>query len=202
VGGRLYAAVRGVSWGARVHYKALVELSIVKKGATVGAGVTLKNCFVDEGAIICEGAHLSGCVVGKGAVVTPNTVANLCVIYPGAMQGQLVMQASVLGKNSGAFAHSNFYDLNFSRNIRVSHRGRVVDSGTQMLGCCLGPEGRVAGGVWVASGREVPGGSLIIQRPTEVATYFGEPLRGEPQVVENSKVVPLKKVARDGERQG
>ena len=190
-GGRLFGAIRGVSWGAKVHHTAVAELSIVKKGAIVGANASLKNCFVDEGATIGEGARVSGCVIGKGALVAPNSIVNLSVVYPGAMAGQLLMQASVLGKNSAAFTNSCFYDLNFSRNIRVVHKGRVVDSGTQMLGVCVGPEARVAAGIWVASGREVPAGALLIKPPGEVATNMGRPARGEPHVVVEGDVVPL-----------
>jgi len=73
-GGRLARAIRGVSWGARVHHTAVVELSIVRKGATVGANSTLRNSFVDEGAVIGEGARISGSVIGKGAFVTANAV--------------------------------------------------------------------------------------------------------------------------------
>jgi hypothetical protein len=190
-GGRLFGAIRGVSWGAKVHHTAVAELSIVKKGAIVGANASLKNSFVDEGATIGEGARVSGCVIGKGALVAPNSIVNLSVVYPGAMAGQLLMQASVLGKNSAAFTNSCFYDLNFTRNIRVAHRGRVVDSGTQMLGVCVGPEARVAAGIWVASGREVPAGALLIKPPGEVATNMGRPARGEPHVVVEGDVVPL-----------
>ncbi|HEX4446465.1 MAG TPA: hypothetical protein VH044_07015 [Polyangiaceae bacterium] len=190
-GGRLFGAIRGVSWGAKVHHTAVAELSIVKKGATVGANATLRNSFVDEGASIGEGARISGCVIGKGAYVAPNSIVNLSVVYPGAMAGQYLMQASVLGKNAAAFTNSNFYDLNFARNIRVAHRGRMVDSGTQMLGVCVGPEARVAAGIWVASGREVPAGALLIKPPGEVATNMGRPGRGEAHIVVNGDVVPL-----------
>ncbi len=34
-GGRLFGAIRAISWGASVHHTAVVELSVVRKGATV-----------------------------------------------------------------------------------------------------------------------------------------------------------------------
>jgi hypothetical protein len=132
-------------------------------------------------------------VIGKGALVAPNSIVNLSVVYPGAMAGQYLMQASVLGRKASAFSNSNFYDLNFSRNIRVAHQGKIVDSGTQMLGVCVGPEARVAAGVWVASGREIPARSLLIKPPGEVATNIGAPPEGEPHVVVSGDVVPLAK---------
>jgi acetyltransferase-like isoleucine patch superfamily enzyme len=194
--GHLFGAIRGVSWGARVHHTAVAALSIVKKGASIAAHSSVRNSFVDEGATIGEGARVSGSVIGKGAFVAPNSVVNLSVVYPGAMAGQLLMQASVLGRNSGALTNSNFYDFNFARNVRVLHGGRMVDSGTQLLGVCVGPEARVSAGVWVASGREIPAGALLIKPPTEVASEVGQPPRGEPHVVVDGALVPVPKKLR------
>jgi acetyltransferase-like isoleucine patch superfamily enzyme len=191
-GGRLFGAIRGVSWGARVHHTAVLELSIVKKGAMVGANANLKNSFVDEGAMIGEGAQIIGSVIGKGATVAPNSVVSMSVVYPGAMAAQVLMQGSVLGKCASAFTNSNFFDVNFARNVRVLHRGRLVDSGTQMLGVCVGPEARVSAGVWVASGREIPAGALLVKPPGEIASNIGNPTRGEAHVVVDGDVVPLR----------
>ena len=37
---RLRVGIIGVSWGAKVHHTAVAELSIVKKGATIGASAS------------------------------------------------------------------------------------------------------------------------------------------------------------------
>jgi hypothetical protein len=191
-GGRLFGAVRGVSWGARVHHTAVVELSVVKKGAIVRPQAGVYNSFIDEGATIGEGAQISGSVVGKGALVAANSVINSSVVYPGAMAGQLLMQGTVLGRNAAAFTNSNFFDVNFTRNVHVAKEGRVVDSGSQMLGVCVGPEARVAAGIWVASGREIPAGALLVKPPGEIAARMGSPVPGEAQVVVDGEVVPLR----------
>jgi hypothetical protein len=190
-GGRLFGAIRGVSWGAQVHHTAVVSLSVVKKGASVRAQAGVHNSFVDEGAVISEGAQVSGSIIGKGALVAANSVIISSVVYPGAMAGQLLMQGTVLGRNSAAFTNSNFFDLNFERNVRVAKEGRVVDSGSQMLGVCVGPEARVAAGIWVASGREIPAGALLVKPPGEIAANIGNPAPGQAHVVVDGDVVPL-----------
>ena len=40
----------------------------------------------------------------------------------------------------------------------------------------VGPWARVAGGFWVASGREIPAGALIIQDPDQVLSHLDESL--------------------------
>jgi hypothetical protein len=191
-GGRLFGAIRGVSWSARVHHTAVVELSVVKKRAMVGAHASLKNSFVDEEAMIGDGAQIIGSVIGRGATVAPGSIVSMSVVYPGAMAAQVLMQATVLGKNASAFTNSNFFDVNFARNVRVMHRGRAIDSGTQMLGVCVGPEARVSAGVWVASGREIPAGVVLVKPPGEIASNLGNSVPGEAHVVVDGDVVPLR----------
>lgn len=190
-GGRLFGAIRGVSRGARIHHTAVVELSVVKKGARIGPHASVRNSFIDEGAVVGEGARVGGSVIGRGASVAANSVVTLSVVYPGALAGQTLMQKSVLGRNSAAFTNSNFFDVNFARNVRVVHRGRIADSGSPVLGVCVGPEARVAAGIWVASGREVPAGALLVKPSGEVAMNVGSLDRGVPHVVVDGTVVPV-----------
>ena len=172
-GGRLGGALNHVAFGASVHHTAHLELSIVRKGATIGAHASVKNSYVGEGAFIGEGARLFGSVIGKRAFVATNSVVFGSVVYPGAFAAQLLMQACLLGRDASVFTNSNFFDLNFTRNIRVFHRGQFVDSGSRFLGSCVGPEARLSAGVWIASGRELPKGALIVKPPGEAVSKIG-----------------------------
>jgi acetyltransferase-like isoleucine patch superfamily enzyme len=180
VGGRLAGSLKKVSFGAKVHHTAHVELSVVKKGAVIGSHASIKNSFIDEGAMIGEGARIFGSVIGKGAFVATNSVVFGCVVYPGAFASQVLMQVSILGRDSCALITSNFFDVNFSKNVRVSHKGRYVDSGAQFLGVCVGPEARIGGGVWVASGREIPRGALVVKPSGSIVARVGELEPGVP----------------------
>src|SRR5262249_53788377 len=166
--GRLAAAIRRVHRTAKVHHTAHVELSVVEAGAEIGPHAVVKNSYVARGARIDDGALVNACVGGGGAFVGSAAAVVRSVLYPGAFAAQHKMQFSVLGESSVAFTGSYFYDTNFERNVHVAHRGRVVDSGGRFMSVCLGPWARVAGGVWIASGREVPAHALIVQPPDRV----------------------------------
>jgi hypothetical protein len=175
-GGRLARSLRVIHRKAKVHHTAHVELSVVEEGAEIGAHAIVKNSHIGRNARIDDGAIVNACVLGEGAMVASASSIFSCVLLPGAFAAQQKMQFSVLGENSVAFTGSYFYDLNFERNVRVVHRGRVVDAGTRFLSVCLGPWARVAGGVWVASGREIPAHALLVQPPTLVAQRIDESL--------------------------
>ncbi len=191
VGGRAQDSLRLVSWRAKVHRSARVGLSIVRRGATIGALANVDSSVIGPGAHVGDGAQVYGSVIGPGAWVGRNAVVVGSLVYPGALAAQLLMQVSLLGHESCAFSNSGFYDLNFSRNVRVAHRGQIVDSGSQFLGVCVGPEARVAAGVWVASGREIPRGAIVVKPPGEIAARIGALAPGEPHVVRDGVVVPL-----------
>ena len=167
VGGRFLGSMRHVEAGARVHHTANIELSVVQRGARVGAHAVVRNAFIGADAHVGDGACVVGSVVGRGAFVGAHAAVSGSVLYPGAMAGQALMQASLLGENAGAFTNSAFFDVNFARNVRVVTRDGLADSGSRILGVCLGPRARVAAGVWVASGREIPAGALLIRNHQE-----------------------------------
>ena len=180
--GRLGEAIRRVHPKAKVHHRAVVELSVIEEGAYVGANAVIKSSWIGKGARIDDGAMVSASVVGAGAFVASGSGIFNCVLCPGAFAAQHKMQFSVLGENSVAFTGSYFYDLNFERNVRVPFRGKLADAGERFLSVCLGPWARVAGGVWIASGREVPAGALVVQPPDRVLSKIDEGLAGERRV--------------------
>jgi hypothetical protein len=191
LGGRLGSSLKHVAFRARVHHTANLELTVVQKGAVIGANATIKNSFVAERAIIGEGARIFGTVIGPGAIVAANSVVAGSVVYPAAFAGQLFMQLSLLGREAAAFTNSNFFDLNFTRNIRVLHRGRFSDSGSRFLGACLGPGARVSAGVWLASGREVPKGALLVKPPGEAVGKLGALEPGVAYTVRDGALVKV-----------
>jgi acetyltransferase-like isoleucine patch superfamily enzyme len=174
VGGRILESFRMVDRKARVHHSAHIEGSVIRKGVDIGVGAVIKYSYIGEGAHIEDGAHVVGAVIGPGAFVSRQSVVVSSVLYPGSFAGQQLMQFSILGPDAIVLAMSNFFDLNLDRNIRVAHGTSVVDSGSRMLGACIGPRARIGGGVWVASGREIPADAFIVKDPAEVAFRIGD----------------------------
>ena len=196
-GGRLGETFRMVHPRARLHRSAHVEGAIIAKGAEIGVNAVIKHSYIGEGARIEDGAHVVGSVVGPGAYVGRSCSVVGCLLYPGSFAAQQLMQVSILGTEAGALT-SYFFDVNFGKNVRGAQGERFVDSGQPALGACVGPRARIGGGVWVASGREIPADALIVKDPGEVVFRIGE-IGKNPAITRNGVAEPLSlKAGRKG----
>jgi carbonic anhydrase/acetyltransferase-like protein (isoleucine patch superfamily) len=187
--GRLTASINRIHRTAKVHYTAHVELSVIEAGAEIGPRAIVCNSWVGKGARIAAGAHVNSCVLGPGAMIADLSAVTAAVLYPRAFTGQSKVQLCVLGEGATTLTGVFFYDVNFHQNIRVKHRGRLVDSGEQFGGVCVGPWARVAGSVWVASGREIPARSLVVQDPNDVLSMMDESVMQQQMVAAVGKRV-------------
>lgn len=192
-GGRLLEGIRSVSLRASIHRSTCLQLAVVKKGASIGPFCFLQNAYVGEGATIESGATVINSVIADGAFVGRDCAICSSVVYPRAFAGQFLMQASLLGEDACAFTNSGFFDLNLKKNARVLHRGKYVDAGSQFVGVCMGPRSRVAAGVWVASGREIPQGALLVKDPADTASDMERVAPDGPSIIRNGAVIPLGK---------
>jgi hypothetical protein len=174
--GRLAAAIHQIHRKAKVHHTAHVELSVIEAGAEIGPNAIVKSSWIGKGANIGDGAVVNGTVVGERAYVSSGSCVTGAVLYPQSFAAQQKMQLCVFGEGAVAFTGSYFYDLNFAGNVRVLHRGKVVDGGDPFTSVCMGPWSRVCGGVWIASGREVPPNALILQSPDTVLNRIDDAL--------------------------
>jgi hypothetical protein len=190
-GGRLAEAFRMVHWRARLHRSVHVEGSVIAKDVEIGVNAIIKYSYIGEGARIEDGAHIVGSVIGPGTFVGRSSVIVGSLLCPGSFAAQQLMQLSLLGPEAIALTTSNFFDVNLGKNVRVAYRGGYVDSGDQALGACLGPRARIGGGVWIASGREVPADALLVKDPAEVAFSMGE-IGKDPAVTRGGVVQPLR----------
>jgi hypothetical protein len=176
VNGRLGASIRRVHPKAKVHHRAFIDGSVIEEGAEIGANAIVRLSWIGKGARVEDGAVVSASVLGPGASVASGSTVTAAVLYPRAFAAQHKMQLCVFGEAAVAFTGSYFYDINFQRNVQVAHRGKIADSGERFLSVCLGPWSRIAGGVWIGGGREVPAGALVVQPVDHVLYKMNEEL--------------------------
>ncbi len=151
--------------GCNIHPTALIEGSTLEDNVTVGAFARVLFSRVGRGAMVMAGAQVEASVLGESATVGQDATIRLCVLYPGSLAGQWLMQMCVFGRDAVTFPGGFTLDFNLDRDARVRLDGISQSSGTRFLGSAFGHGCRVGAGTWLAQGRMIPNGVLIVRSP-------------------------------------
>lgn len=175
----------------KIHPSAVVEASVLGDGVQIGAQAVVRASVLGDGAQVKEGSLVEMTVVGPGAMVTKDCCCNFNVLYPGAVLGWGLHQISLIGREAFVAAHAALYDFRDDGNIEILHRGKVVDSGSNFLGVCVGHGAFVGADVFVAHGRSVPNGVKLVKDPQDVLRKIEVGAPGVPLVVHDGVARPL-----------
>ncbi|MEZ4238055.1 MAG: hypothetical protein R3F59_18295 [Myxococcota bacterium] len=193
---RVMARLNTVGRRCNIHPTAVVEASTLGDDVTVGPFARVLMSRVGDGATIMSGAEVELSTIGAGATVAQRCGLRLCVLYPEAMASQVLMQACLIGRRTLTVPGSYSIDLNLDRNIRVALDGALHDTGTRFLGSAFGHDCRIGTGIWLASGRTIPSGTVLVRDPDKVVHRIPEigPDAG-PLITELGTLRPLERRA-------
>ena len=177
--------------GCDIHPTATVQASILGDRVTVGPYSVVQGSILGDDVKINEQSIIIGTVFGEGTSTCIRGCSKLCVAYPRTSTGR--MQGCLIGRNVFMASLAYFFDVKLQGTIKVWHNGRMVDTGMNFLGGCVGHNAIIGPDCWIASGREVPNGAMIIKNPKEViATIPPDLPSGDPSICQNSKLVPVR----------
>jgi carbonic anhydrase/acetyltransferase-like protein (isoleucine patch superfamily) len=189
---RVMARLNTIGRRCDIHPTAIVEASTLGDGVTVGPYARVAFSRIGDGATIMSGAEVEASTVGEGATVGQRCGLRMCVVYPDAMASQILMQACLIGRRTLTVPGSYSIDLNLDREIRVMLDGALHSTGTRFLGSAFGHDCRIGTGVWLASGRTIPNGTVLIRDPALVIHRVPEVAPGEgPLVNVSGKLEPV-----------
>lgn len=153
---------QGLSRGGEVHPDAIVEASLLLPGAKVEAGAVVRGSILGPGARVEPLALVEGSVLGPQAVVQRQAMLKFGVLGSGASLGG-VLQLGVLGPQAAFKRGSTGMDQRLDGSpVRVEVGGQIVPAPMGMAGICVGEGTTVGSGVWVAPGRRIPAGVVVL----------------------------------------
>ncbi len=146
---------------AWIHPSAIVEASVIGPGARVGAGAVVRGSILGpdsrvEALAICEGS-----VLGQGAVVQRQALCRYSVLAEAAMLGGAA-QLAVFGPRSALKRGSYAMDQGLGQDVRVRVGDAFVRAPLGLAGPVLGDGTQVGSGVWIAPGRTLPPGIVVL----------------------------------------
>jgi len=192
---RIASAVGHQGARCRVHPTATVEACILGDDVEVGPHAVVRASWLGDGVKVGEHARVNLTVAGERAHLARGVMANLCVLMPGAfLSPGWGFQVCLLGRDSFVAAGVTCYDLSFGGEVRVSHRGERVGSGTRFLGSAIGHRARLGPHVVVGYGEEVPNDALLVADPDRVARRIPADLPpDEAHYIRGGQILPVRR---------
>jgi len=179
--------------GCDIHPTAVIEGSWLGDNVKVGAGAIIQGSVIGNDCIIEEAAVIELTTLGHRCWIGRNTVMFMSVMYDGVFSGHRLTQACLFGHDVCTTGGGYLIDLNFDGPVKVLKDGKVVDSGTNFLGVCIGHRVTMGTGMWIHAGREVPNDTFLIRDPKDVIVKIPADLEpGQPVMLENGTLVPFK----------
>ncbi len=180
--------------GCRVHPTAVVEASVLGDGVRVGPHAVVRFSHVGAGSLLMDGANVAFSTLGERCTVSTHCGVSFSVLYRQASAAQSLLQLSVIGERAVTTGMGYLTDMKMDGGeIRVRHEGRLVSSGQRFLGSAVGHRAVLGSGFWLAHGREVGNGYVIVRSPESILHRVPEGLpEGVPLAVRNGTLEPLK----------
>jgi carbonic anhydrase/acetyltransferase-like protein (isoleucine patch superfamily) len=170
----------------------VLEGAILEDGVRVGPFAVVRFSRVGQGSWIQDHAQVTLSVLGERTLVSASSTVNLCLTCAEASASQILMQLSVLGRKAITTGGGFMMDMRFDRNVRVLHEGRVQDSGTRFLGSAIGHGAILGTGFWLAPGRAIPNGAMVVRPPDQVVREVPrEVVPGTLLIPFEGRLVPL-----------
>jgi carbonic anhydrase/acetyltransferase-like protein (isoleucine patch superfamily) len=179
--------------GCDIHPTATVQGCILGDKVSIGPYSLVQGCILGNNVKIIEHSVIIASVLGDDVSTCPRGHSKLCVVYPKTSLGR--MHACLIGRNVFMASLAYFFDIKLKGTIKLRHGGRIVDTGMNFLGGCVGHDAVVGPDVWIASGREIPNGAMVVKNPREVIFTIPPDLpRMEPASVWNSELRPVTRI--------
>ena len=208
----LWAAIRAVSvnkWkvmarlstfgkNCDIHPTATVEASVLGDNVSVGAGAIVRFSYLADNVKIGDSSHVLSSVLGEGASTSRMGMLQSCVLYPKANSGHYGLQLCVIGQGSFIGGEVVLGDFKPDGDIMVMHRGELISTDTNLLGCAVGHDCSIMMRATTYAGREVPNGYTIIGPPHDIITKIPDnlPRGGVPLFAQGGVLTPYKKSSK------
>lgn len=181
---RVLRNLSDIGKGCQIHPTAVIEASTLGDGVRVGAHAVVRFSRVGEGSFLMDGANVAFSTLGPRCTVSTHCGVSFSLLHEEATAAQTLLQMSVLGRRAITTGLGLITDMKMGGGeVSVVDHGRLVSSGQRFLGGAVGHEAILGSGIWIAHGREIPNGYVVVRSPDAILHKIpaglptGKPLR-------------------------
>ena len=180
-----------VGRNCRIHPDAIVQFCIIGDNVTIGPQSYLSACIIGDGVVIEEKVKITFTSLGPGCYASQLTVLNGVASYPDGDVCIDGMQFCLAGRNVRLTGLARPMDIRTDGPIKVLYKGKAEPIGQEILGSCFGHNCFIGPEIYIAPGREIPNGAILIQPPGHVLQKIPADVKpGVPMVVEGGTLRP------------
>jgi acetyltransferase-like isoleucine patch superfamily enzyme len=161
--------------GCRIHPSAVVEASILGRNVEIGPLCVVRGSILGDGVKVMEQSVVDASVLGDGVIINQQGMIKACVAFPEAVFAW--MQAGLVGRRAFLGRLCRPLDMKYQGEVRVRHRGALVNTGLPFLGCCIGHGAFISADSRLLPGRAIPNDYKIL---SDFSRYIDEVPDGLP----------------------
>lgn len=139
--------------------------AIIGDNVDIGAGCVIGNCIIGNNVNIMHGSQLLLSVVGDGCFLPFRGSLFMTTLMENSMVAQnATLQYCLIGRDTFVGANTVFTDFNLlSYPLKTMHEDRLEWAGLPILGCCVGHNCRIGGGLMFYPGRMVESDCVLVR---------------------------------------
>lgn len=191
---RTLAAMRAfnkVGKNCAIHPDAIVQFCIIGDNVTIGPQSYVMASVIGDGVVIEEKTKITFTSLASGCYASQLTVLNGVVGYPDGDVCIDGMQFSMSGRNVRLTGLVRPMDIRTDGPIKVLYKGKAEPIGQEILGSCFGHGCFVGPEIYIAPGREIPNGAVLVQPQGRVLQKVPADVKpGVPMVIEGGTLRP------------
>ena len=174
----------------RIHPSAIVESSWLADGVEVGPNAVVRGSILSEGATVEPLAIVEGSVLGTQATVQRQAMVKYSVIGSRAHAAG-DMQLGVLDRGAALKKTAALLDQTVRGAVRVSAWGRLVRAPLGLAGVGVGARSVVGANAFVAAGRTIPAGLVVVPAPETILRRVPAQLPEGAYAIRDGALVPI-----------
>ena len=188
----LFKSFNKVGRNCEIHPDAIVQFCLIGDNVKIGPQSYVFGSIIGDGVIIEEKTKITLTSLAPGCYVSQLTVLNGVATYPDGDVCIDGMQFCLSGRKVKLTGLARPLDIRTDGPIKVPYKGKPTAIGQEILGSCFGHDCFIGPDVYIAPGREIPNGTVIIQPPGHVLFRVPPDITpGMPMVVEDGTLKPF-----------
>ena len=169
-----------------IHPRAYLENAVIGDNVEVGAGAVIRGAEIGNNVVISNNAIVFMSVVGDDCALISGCCMQFTLAFPGVVQANRFLNDVTMGRNSFVGDGVTLTDFRFDgQNMKVMHKGRLVDTGGVFLGSCVGHNSYLGSGVIVGPGREIPNDVKVVVNRSRM--IMNGDLNGDFQIIKKDQ---------------